>query len=297
MSRVAVIFAFVFLIYGCMRTIKKETINKTSCGELQSQVNDQINAFSKRPFYQLKIKAASVGFDIRINDFPVLQYNKKENVSTEMEIPINIAILSSGTQEFSVRVFPLLGQTHISENGVFEFEINKKPDAWVYDGKREIIFQAVKMNARNLPFWKFETKFEAEVPFSFTAWTKSQDLSKIDNLNELLDNAYKKITKFIESKNNKEFREIIKKTYEVDIMLYEKQNELNGFQTERERVLPMNTCSIGLYGNNRLVRYENTELETCLKTEVCFNENTKKVYSYPLFFHLPPGANELEVIR
>lgn len=280
-----------------MKTIKKETINKTSHMELQSQANDQIDTFSKRPFYQLKIKAASVGFDIRINDFPVLQYNKKENVSTEMEIPINPAILSSGTQALSVRVFPLLDQTLISENGIFEFEINKKTDAWVYDGKRETIFQTVKMNARNLPFWEFETEFEAEVPFSFTAWTKSQDLSKINNLNELLDNAYKKIAKTIEDKNNEEFREIVKKTYEVDIMLYEKQNGLKGFQTERERVLPMNTCNIGLYGNNRLVRYENTELETCLKTEAYFNGNTKKVYSYPLFFHLPPGANELELIR
>lgn len=279
------------------KTEKQETIGETGHMELQSQINNQIDAFPQRPFYQVKIKASSVGFDVRINDFPILQYNKKEGVSTELEVPINPAILSSGTQELSIRVFPLLGQTLISEKGIFELEINKKADARVYDGKREIILQPVKMKANNLPLWEIKTKFNAEVPFSFTAWTKSQDLSEINNLNELLDNAYRKIAKIIENKNDEEFREIMKKTYEVDIMLYEKVNEMDGFQTESERVLPMNNCNIGLYGNNRLVRYENIELETCLKTEVHFDNNIKKIYSYPIFFHLPSGANELEVIR
>lgn len=296
MGKLKILFAFVLLVYGCTIT-KKETTSITNHMEQQSQINNQIDTFLERPFYQVKIKASSVGFDIRVNDFPILQYNKGESVSTEMEIPINPAILSSGTHEFSVRVFPLLGQTLISENGMFEFEINKKQDAWVYDGKREIILQPVKMNAKDLPFWEFKTKFEAEVPFSFTAWTKSQDLSEISNLGELLDNAYRKIAKTIEDKNNEDFREIFKKTYEVDVMLYEKGSEMTGFQAEPERVLPMNNCRIGLYGNNKLARYEDIELETCFKSEVHFDDDDKKIYSYPIFFHLPHGAKELEVIR
>lgn len=264
----------------------------------RSQINIQIDSFLERPFYYIKMEASSVGFDIRVNDFPVLQYNESKFSSTEMEIPINPAILSSGMQEISVRVFPPLGQTLIPENGIFEFGINKEEDAWAHDGKREIILPLVKMDTPNLPCWEFKTEFEAEVPFSFTAWTKSQDLSKIDNLPELLDNAYRKIAKTIESKNDKEFVELIKGSYEISVMLYERvDDEVKGFQSEPEKVLPMDNCNIGFYGNNRLVRYEDIELETCFKTEVYCDNNEKKIYYYPMYFHLPQGANELEVIR
>ncbi|MGV0922987.1 hypothetical protein [Empedobacter tilapiae] len=149
----------------------------------------------------------------------------------------------------------------------------------------------------NIPFWEYKAEFEAKVPYSFIGWFQSKDLSKIDNLNNLLDNAYNKIANTIENKDNVGFKKLVAKSFEVDVMLYEKQVGDEGFQPESEIVLPINCSKIGFYGNNRLIRYETKELESCFKTEVKLNEGKKEIYTYPIFFHIPQGSNELEVIR
>lgn len=303
MSNLKFILVFILLLYGCEIIAQEETTSNISHTEQQSKpyyqrINDQIDSFTERPFYSIKVKRACVGCDIRVNDFPILRHFEKGCTGTEMEFPLNSGILSSGIQELTIQVFPPSGKTHIPENAVFEFEINKMPDGWVFDGKEEIVLQTIKMNAQGLPSWEFKTQFKAEVPFSFVAWKESQDLSKVKDLDKLLDDAYKKIARVIEAKNYEEFVKLISKTYEYNIMLYEKsENEPKGFQEAREKLLPMKNCKIALYGNNRLVRYENEEFESCFQFEVFLKNNEKTVYEYPIYFHLPQGASELEVIR
>ncbi|MGV0922986.1 hypothetical protein [Empedobacter tilapiae] len=89
-------------------------------------MNTAVNQFTVRPFYQIKVKTSEVGFDIRVNDYPLLQFNKEAGGGTEMEIPINPAILNSGKQYLDIKVFPLPNKSHISKSAEFEFEINKK---------------------------------------------------------------------------------------------------------------------------------------------------------------------------
>ncbi|MGP1417576.1 hypothetical protein [Prevotella fusca] len=303
MSKFNFILVFVLLLYGCEVAAQKETTGKISHTEQQvkpyyQRINDQIDSFTERPLYCIKVKRACVGCDIRVNDFPIIQQFEKRCSGTEMEFPLNPGILSSGIQELTIRIVPPSDQKCIPENAVFEFEINKMPDSWVYDGNREIILPTVKMDAQGLPSWEFKTKFKAEVPFSFVAWKESQDLSKVKNLDKLLDDAYKKIAKIIEDKNIEEFVKIISKTFEYNVMLYERtEGKPNGFQEEPEKLLPMKNCKIALYGNNRLARYEDEEFESCFKFEVFLKNNEKTVYEYPLYFHLPQGASELEVVR
>jgi hypothetical protein len=297
MNKLKFTFWVVLLLFNCNSKISKN--EKKELNEMNnSEINKHIEGFEDRPFYQAKIKTSGVGFDVRINDYPILQFNKATGGGTEMEIPINPAILSSGKQNLSIKVFPILGHSVIAEDGVFEIEINKKKDAWVYDGERDVILQNIKMkNLQNNPMWEYQATFDANVPYSFIAWNNSRDLSKIDDLNQLLDDAYKKLAIAIESKDDAEFTKLVKDASQVDIMLYEKQNGIIGFQPEPEKILPMDGCNLKLYGNNKLVRYETIELESCLKSEIDLGNNEKEIYTYPIFFHLPQGANELKIIR
>lgn len=272
-------------------------------GNSENQIINQVNnvnemKFEERPLYQVKIKSSAVGFDVRVNDFPILQYNESHGGGTEMEIPINHAILNSGKQNLKIKVFPLLGETTLRQNGVFEIELNKKVDAWIYDKSREILLPRIVMEYdKNIPNWEYNFDFNANVPYSFEAWTNSMDLSKIENLDVLLNEAYMKLANSIESKNNNEFKELTKNASQVDVMLYEKQDASQEFQIESEKLIPMNKCKLRFYGNNKLVRYENENLESCFKTEVQLGNDEKEIYNYPFFFHMPQNSNELEVIR
>lgn len=259
-------------------------------------MNTEINSFTERPLYLIKIKSSGVAFDIRINDFPILQFNDSKGGGTEIEVPINTAILSSGQQEVSIKVFPLIGKSTISQNAEFEFEVNKKNDAWIFDGKREIILSKTTLQKNNLPLWEYTTNFNAIVPYSFVGWSKSKDLSEIENLSALLNEAYLKIAKIIEEKDNNYFKKIVKTATEVDIMLYDKNDENQEFDSEPEIVLPMNNCVLKFYGNNRIVRYESLNFESCFKTKINYN-NSEEIYTYPFYFHMPPGSSELEIIR
>lgn len=259
-------------------------------------MNSDINSFKERPMYLVKVKTSGVAFDIRINDFPILQFNSSSGGGTEIEVPINTAILFSGQQEITIKVFPLLDKSTISENSEFEFELNKKNDAWVFDGNREIILAKTTMQKTDQLVWEFKANFDAIVPYNFVGWTKSKDLSQIENLQTILDQAYLKIAKIIENKDNNAFQEIVKTATEVDLMLYDKNDENQEFPSEPELVLPRNNCILKFYGNNRIVRYESIEFESCFKTKIKYNDS-EEVYSYPFYFHIPQGSNDLEIIR
>ena len=63
-----------------------------------------------------------------------------------------------------------------------------------------------------------------------------------------------------------------------------------------EKILPFTNCEIRFYGNGKLVRLEDNNGESCLKSEII--ENGKSViYTYPLFYHKPKNSSELEIIR
>src|SRR5699024_10403901 len=86
------------------------------------KLNQTITSFKETPLYLAKIETSAIGFDIRINDLPVLQFNE-EGGGTQMELPINQAILSSGKQKLTVRVFPLSGKDEITADAEFKITL------------------------------------------------------------------------------------------------------------------------------------------------------------------------------
>lgn len=274
--------------------------NNTKMSEINiSQfVNTTIDSFTTRPLYQIKVKSSGVNFDIRINDFPIFRFFGKSG-GTNIEYPINNAILNSGKQILTIKIYPIKGTKKILPTNTFSLVLNKKNDAWVYDNQREIILTMPTMIVPNegLPYWEYKTEFDVVVPYDLCGWKNSKKIDDIDVQKKILE-SYERLKNAIENKDDKLFIRLTKnKNEEEAISLYEKQEEdLIGFQKEREKVLPFDNCNIKFYGNGKLVRLETEDGESCLKTELIIN-GQKEIYYYPILFHMPQNSNELEIIR
>lgn len=293
-------YLIIFLMMSAFACSQKNNndninINKT----MDNSVNTIINNFKERPYYQIKVKSSGVNFDIRVNDLPIFRFFGKTG-GTDMEYPINTAILHSGEQNLSLKVYPIKGEELILPNNVFILEVNRKDDAWVFDNKREVLLTMPKMiiPEKGLPYYEYIINFKSNVPYQLKGWEDSQKLTEKSEIQKKVETAYNKLKKTIEQKNNNEFVKLTeRKISEEAISLFEKQDKSqNGFQEEQKTILPFNNCKIKFYGNGKLVRLENEDGESCFKGKTM--ENGKPVeYSYPILFHMPQNANDLEIIR
>lgn len=274
------------------------TERKTS-KEMINQTNSIIEKFSARPYYQVNVKTSGVSFDIRINDFPVFTFFGKSG-GTNMESPINNAILKSGTQTISVKVMPLKGRETIIKENFFSLKVNMKKDAYVFDNQREeiLVFPEMVVPENGIPYWEFKATFEADVPYNLNGWMNSKNLIDQKNLENKVHSKYIELQKLINNKDNFGFSKAVKeKLNEEAISLYEKLEENpEGFQVAPEKALSISNCIMKFYGNGKLVTLENEYGESCLKTEVV-EEGKTIVYTYDIFLHIPQGSDELEVIR
>ncbi|PDS24371.1 hypothetical protein B0A78_07015 [Flavobacterium columnare NBRC 100251 = ATCC 23463] len=293
-------YLIIFLMMSTLTCSQKKNNDNTNINKtMNKSVNTIIDSFKEKPYYHIKVKSSGVNFDIRINDLPIFRFFG-ESGGTNIEYPINTGILETGEQILTIKILPIKGKKMIAPENTFTLEINKKSDAWTFDNKREIILIIPKMEVpkEGIPYWEFKTKFNAEVPYQLSGWKNSKKLDQLPNIDKTIKDAYNKIKEAIEQKNNTNFALLTKrKTLEEAISLYEKQEKsLNGFQEEKETILPFTKCIIKFYGDGRLVRLEDEDGESCLKGET--KENGKSViYNYPILFHIPQNSNDLEIIR
>ena len=291
--------AFIILLIILCSCSKEQKNNSIEQENMNQIINTKIKGFNERPFYQIKVKSSGVNFDIRINDYPVFNFFRKSG-GTNMEQPINNALLNSGKQYLTVKVYPIKGRDKIYPENKFSLILNKKNDAWIYDNEREIILTMpeIIIPKEGLPFWEYKAEFDANVPYNIEGWKNSKKIEELSDIQTKLSNIYNKLKFSIEQKNNEDFINLTKnKVEEEAVSLYEKQDEVsNGFQPEKEIVLPFNNCRIKFYGNGKLVRMETEDGESCLKTELMI-DGKKEIYYYPIMFHMPSDKNEFEVIR
>lgn len=84
-----------FLLFITLISCTKEQPSNTEIPQkatMSETVNTQIDAFTERPFYQIKIKTSGVNYDILINDFSVFSFYGKSG-GTNSEYPINMTFL------------------------------------------------------------------------------------------------------------------------------------------------------------------------------------------------------------
>ncbi|WP_157451700.1 hypothetical protein [Cellulophaga lytica] len=155
--------------------------------------------YNKQPMYLLRINQEYCTYEVLVNDFPVKEYYRSGKLATA--IKINRAILKSGPQKVTIRMYPygdLLQQefgedqpymSTLKKGSAMLVEVIKVPDWKNYNISKEESIKVVKTEGYDnqefvgagLPFYEFSFTFKAEVPFEFEGWTNGIDLRKVDS--------------------------------------------------------------------------------------------------------------------
>jgi len=256
-----------------------------------------------KPYYIIDFSAVNCLIDIRVNDVSVFCMKIDGQVSTI--VPVNNAIIESGKQRVTYNILPLLGEITLRNNASFSASV------WLYDASGDTIEANREINKFEmpenktgipLPAFKGEDFFLAEVPYKLDAWQNSQDLSKMDNLRELVYSTYRKLEDIINNGQYGQFADMIQKREDnIATCMYLSEEEKNGRISELIeiigtgfKIVPVSERDIMVvFGYDKLVALRKLDGNTALLLK---NPETEDELNLEVQFHLEPGSNELSII-
>ena len=259
----------------------------------------------KEPYYTVGFNAVNCFINICVNDVSVFSMNIDGQVSTR--IPINNAILKSGSQQVRYRILPSSGELSLQENTIF------KASVWLCDAGGDYIEQIEELNVYEIPkitdsipvpSYQHETSFVADVPFDLSekSWLNSADLNKIDGLRDLVDKTYKKLEDIFVSGQYAQFIQMIaerENNLAISMYLDEQMKEarlkslLDTLQSGDFKLVPTSPLdTMVIFGNGKLVKLTKPDGSSAF---VLINPDGDEL-SIELKFHLREGSNELTII-
>ncbi|MDX8554998.1 hypothetical protein MK851_15390 [Tenacibaculum sp. 1B UA] len=243
---------------------------------------------------------------------------------------INDAILKSGEQEVTVKLYPL-GQTEVekfdtfTKNARIEVKIEKY-DTQVEDSDEKVVtFKIPEASTRNkndikiegLPYYEHTFTFYAEVPYEVTGWSESQDLTKMDQkqLEKEVVAFYNNLSDVIYNQDEAKWVSLVKNR-ELEFLKSEAYNDVNEesikdrirsfkqiFDSSFKRKEPLDQYQMIFGGNGRIVALKGL----VKKGYGAFSHGYEKIYddgskskirNYEyIYLHKPKGSDKLEIIR
>ena len=257
-----------------------------------------------KPYYVISFNAVNCFVDIRVNDVSVFIWNIEGQVATN--IPVNQAILESGEQQVSYHILPLSGDTALCDNTIFEASV------WLYDASGEYLEKQEEVSktftipenktGAPLPMYKGEDSFFAEVPYKLNSWQNSQDLTKIENLRELVIAAFRNIENLISSAQYDEFIALLQQREDnMATCFYLSEEEKNGrttdlideLKTGLYVVVPVSEEDmLVVYGRGKLVSLKKQDGASALLLRNQEGEELR----LEIRLHLEQGKTELSII-
>jgi hypothetical protein len=254
-----------------------------------------------KPYYIIDFSASACLFEIRVNDYPVIQMNIEGQVSSM--IPINYAILKTGKQIISATILPFIGSTELHSKSELKFNIK------LFDVSNDFVFnkqfcdyQSEPIQKKGIPIIKCINTFLAEVPYKLSAWQNGENLKNIKKCREKLELAYNNIAKIIQNKQYDIFKKFIsKREKNMATSMYlseeEKQNRVKGLLSDFNsgfKVQPIpKECVMFLYADNRVAMLKKLNGESALYLK---NKETEEELMLDISFYIPKGKEEFEII-
>ncbi|WP_426327069.1 hypothetical protein [Pedobacter sp. R-06] len=255
----------------------------------------------KQPYYMIDFSASACLFEIRINDYPVIHMNVEGQVASN--IPINYAILKSGTQSISLTILPNIGDLELHNKSEVKFNIK------LFDVANDFVFnqqfgdyQSDPVGEKKLPIIKYMNSFQADVPYNLDVWQKGRNLKDIDDCRKKLESTYNKIIKIIQDGEYNKYRQLIsKRENNMSTAMYLSKEESEGRINELIhdfnsgfKVRPISKENLMvLYANNKVAVLKKLNGESALYLE---NEETQEELMLDISFYIPEGESDFEVI-
>lgn len=311
-KQVNLLLIAIVLNFSCIQ--KKNKIEEKTDVVMKNEINSDIEKMLLKPIYGINFSNlySTCQFEIFVNDVPVFKFLNQRG-GTETFIPINIEILRSGKQKVKIKLYPSVVKEKLmvsnQENSPFELSISQGitgNDGILKDEKVLYELPFIPLPKEGLPYWETEIEFEAEVPYEFIGWSRSKDLSKIDDIEEKVFKKFEELQKILTEKNTQKLLNVsLEKNKEIYTSLYltpEQVKEREGFMEieKEEEAQTLENSIIKFYGEGRLVTLENPKdgksaLRTVIKDES--GKGKDETITYPMYLHIPENSNELEIIR
>lgn len=200
--------------------IKEQNMEITS-NNIAAKTIEQIKHYQSEPIYYIYATNSLCVYEILVNDLPVHQNYKYQQLATP--IYINRAILKSGKQKVSYRLYPAPKEFN-GGSDVFDAETQFRVTVCKQDLKRSGSHEELKIEklptkdiqigtqdfeketefvGKGQKYYEHTFYFDATVPYEIDGWSKGQDLRKIDpdTLKQAVIKFYKLRKQLVENKD------------------------------------------------------------------------------------------------
>ncbi len=304
------------------KNISMNTSNSTiTSGNIVQKVVDSVKSYPQEPLYYIFVHNYFCYYEILVNDFPVDRFFEKGTLATP--IFLNMAILRSGKQKLTYRMYPI-GETFI-EDTKMEINLSVMDNRIGFDSEKDIVEHrnayTVKMVgepkdirreifiAAGEKYYEHTFEFNAAVPYENKGWLDGQDLRKFnqDSLYQAVLRYYKGYKKIYDNKDADRlallnFRSIVEfsqSEYKTEKEIQEMWDEYLKMLNIEKEFFPMDNIKMSFYGDGRIVCLEQANTEDIrLRGKSAFfflykAGNQRRSRSSPLFLCLPRGKKDL----
>lgn len=291
---------------------------QTKNNNMGTTLKEQMASYTSKPVYYVEYSSSGCLVDIRINDSSV-QKDYNPGAVGGAVITANTAILKSGKQKVTVKLIPYRDETLITEKEPFTMRIGYKdfmdssgdegrPWHWVME------MPPIVMPEEGLPYYEWSGEFEAKVPYQVVGWSDCIDLREIPDIEQRVVAKFNEFRQlYIDGKYDELKRLQYSKHYELAVMLYEDENDIEKDFTrsfteaesqDKSGYQPIEDYNLVFYADGRLVTLEKYDKEfeyyhdSALLWYSKKNEDgTADYHSYMLQFGIRKGTNELVLIQ
>ena len=318
LKHLVIILVFANIQVGCAQNDSKEknnTMNSLKTDYIQEMLNvhTTVKMYDYNPIYLLKVNAAFCTYEIFINDMLADFSFTTGNTAGEQPIQISQFIPVSKDYRMKIKVYPKAVEPGILAQSI---DVNAILNVRVMYGDfqrempsnfHEVMNIAMPNQEVPVPYYEFDTVFNAKVPYVLEAWNKGMDLSKEDpkKLEKEAIALYDEFSNIFKTKNLEKFARLTyKRRREVSQAYF-----FNKASIDKEWVNGMQEVFSGYTGtqefsNFKLEYFGGNKVIGLIITEGKFKSHTAfavksngGIEFFPLYLYRPSPGAPLEVIR
>lgn len=305
-NKIIAVLIGLFSLTACSQQPKTElknpdmTNNKLTADNYVETMLREIKHYPQEPYYYIYIENSLCIYEILINDVPMVKNFEYGEYATPFYI--NDAILRSGTQKITYRLYPAPPEYNGENGDKFSKNTSFAIEVFVNDKAKKLPLGEEKLikrenAARNTvmlgkdkdikeewfvaegkEYYEASFTFDAKVPYEIEGWSKGQDLKKFDQkeLQKAVVNFYKTQWNVYNAKEKdamfsylyKREKEINQSKYESEEILKKMVKEYSlPFDNSTFQVEPLENYKMVLYGDGKIVALIHTSIDSRLRGE------------------------------
>lgn len=305
---------------GCTQTNNQTT--QQDVNQLWESLTQSVQKYDYEPQYMVVVNS-NTSYRLLVNDMPAFCYFEPSPFN--ISFYVNHAILSAGQQDIELHLFPQFQDDenqyeYLSDS--IKIQVNVLEITWGQGGHHsEPVLQyelatdeetLSRIRKNNLTELKKNLSFQANVPYTLTGWSESQDLRN-ENRDALLSEVVQVYKTHWNYYNNRDSNGIWiveatrdRELYQCDYLSKEeiinKRKALVKFFQQDFDMIPLEKYELYIFGHGKVVGLVSTDNwqnrgDSPLRCEYVNDIKQERISFFDLLLHRPKGSDKLEVIR